>query len=104
LGLGSRLRRGDLENASVRPPRRLRCCFGRLPLARGIRGDGIRRGRAHLARSRCLSFFAGTIKRGHVFARRSLKGGSIIAWSSTVKVPEIVARMVRAEREGASSV
>src|SRR5215471_14268766 len=42
LGLGSRLRRGDLENASVRPPRRLRCCFGRLPLARGIRGDGIR--------------------------------------------------------------
>jgi len=31
---------------------RLRCCFGRLPLARGIRGDGIRRGRAQLARSR----------------------------------------------------
>jgi hypothetical protein len=52
LGLGSRLRRGDVENASVRSTRRLRCCFGRRPLARGIHSEGVCRGRAQLARSR----------------------------------------------------
>jgi len=32
------------------------------------------------------------------------KAAQILDWRSTVKLPEIVARMVRAEREGAASV
>ena len=32
------------------------------------------------------------------------KPAQILDWHSTVKLPEIVARMVRAEREGAASV
>jgi hypothetical protein len=93
----------SLRFAAVRPIRRFRCCFGCGPFARGIRSGSVPRSRSRLASH--VDYDPSLVRSSEIMYSLGdpTKAAQVLEWHSTVKMPEIVTRMVRAEQETAGA-